>query len=80
MENEEEWNEEMIREINKDPLSDKERKMLSYVKHMEGIFTIRQAQEAIGFSSTSVVHHYIQNLVKKGFISATSGYKINFED
>jgi repressor LexA len=50
-------------------LHPKQEKLLELLKsHITDPLTIRELQEALGVSSTSVVFHHIQQLEKKGFL------------
>ena len=72
MENEKEWEEEL--DSPKDPLKPKERILFELIKKNKGIITFRQIMDELGFSSTSVVARYIDNLNRKGFIRKVTGY------
>lgn len=74
---EQDWIDEVEAEDRKDPLRVKERLVFEIIKRKNGIVTMREIQDELGFSSTSVVSRYIQKLQIKGFIRKVTGYIIN---
>lgn len=73
---EKEFEEEIEHEDRGDALSLKERSVFDLIKKRKGIITLREIQNILGFSSSSVVHRYVKKLQKKGFISAVKGWEI----